>query len=128
MKYFNNAIATAPVSGELKRAAVKHHQFKSFQQKLYQQVMDVELHRMRQGKGRLKPTTIEDLIKSFVHTYLAGVEGEATKRAESDIAKLQRELAEQKTKDLDTSLSSGVMTGQYEEFKDEVILTDETTR
>ena len=127
-KHFADAIKTAPVSQELKRAAVKHHNFKQFQDKLYKQVLDVEILRSRQRKPKLKPNTVKDLIYAFVHTYLAGVEGEAMKRAESDIAKYTRELAEQKQKDLGTSLTTGNLTGEYEEYKGEVILTGVTTR
>lgn len=128
LKYFNAAIESAPVDSELKKAARRHHQFVGFQERLYKQVMEVEMLRMKKGKPRLKANTVKDLIFLFVHTYLAGVEGEARRKAESDIAKHIRETAEQKTKDLDTSLTTGKLVGEYEEFKDQVILTDETTR
>lgn len=127
-KYFNEAIKTAPVSGELRRAAIKHKNFASFQEKLYKQVLDVELLRQRQNKPRLKDATVRDLIYSFVHTYLSGVEGEAVKRAESDIARELREREASKLKDLDQTVTTGKLTGEYEGLKGEVILTDETTR
>lgn len=124
-KHMYDAINSAPVSGELKRAATKHHKFVEFQQALYKQILDVELLRKRQGKSTLKPKTVQELIYSFVHTYLTGVETEATRMAESDIARTLREQKEQKAKDLEASSNSQTFVGEYAELQEGLTTSDE---
>ena len=124
-KYMYDAINTAPVSRELRIAATKHHKFVQFQQNIYKQIIDVELLRKRQGKPVLKPKTVQDLVIAFVHTYLTGVETEALRMAESDIARSTRERAEQKAKDLEASSNGQTFVGEYAELQEGLSTSDE---
>lgn len=125
LKHVNEAIELTHVDYELKKAARRNHRFNQFITNIYQQLLSVEILRANQGKPKLRPQTVKDLVYSFVNTYLNGVQTEAIRRAESDISRVMREQTMQKAKDLETSSNSKTFVGEYAELQDGLTITDE---
>lgn len=115
---FNRAIESAPVPTELKVAASKHPNTKKFLDNLYSQLVKVEALRRTQGKKSLKKNVVEETVTEFTHQFLKGIDNEATRRAESDIARVSREHEIQKAKDLETSERTGNFVGEWAELQE----------
>lgn len=117
-KAFNDAIKSAPVDSELKKAATRHPNTKSFLQNLYKQLVEVEVMRMKQGKPRLKAKTVQDTVRDFTYKLLQGIETEALRRGESDLARIKREQEAQKQKDLEVSERTGNFVGEFAQLQE----------
>lgn len=114
------------INADLRIALKKHDRLPLMFKNLATELDKVQTARLLKKKKPIAEKILKDVIYDMVNLFIAGVEMEAKKRYESDLAKAALEAEAQKAKDLD-STASGKVSGEYQEIFTEggVIATDD---
>lgn len=123
LKTVNHTIKNADINGELRAALLRSDKVRTFTQKLYGELLRAQAAQIARGRGYFKASTIENTTRDFTKTFILGVEREAQKKIQSDLARIADEQKVQHKQELEAA-SDGKFIGEYEELKD-VVTTDE---
>ena len=125
-KTYQEAIALKQIPSDLKVALKSHERIPLMFKNLAAELDKVQAWRLIKKKKPISEKILKDVIYDMVDIFIAGVEMEAKKRYESDLAKAASEAEAQKAKDLDAT-ASGKVSGEYQEIFEEggVTATDD---
>ena len=125
-KTYQEAIALKQIPSDLKVALKSHERIPLMFKNLAAELDKVQASRLIKKKKPISEKILKDVIYDMVDIFIAGVEMEAKKRYESDLAKAASEAEAQKAKDLDAT-ASGKVSGEYQEIFEEggVTATDD---
>jgi hypothetical protein len=128
-KYFIEAVNAHPkASSDLKQALNralkrKNQRLETFIDNLGREITIAKAAQLKSGKPQFSPQEIKWVVKEMTDLFVLGIEGEANRRIESDLARLAREQAAQNKAELDATLE-GNPQGAFAEMG---IITDEKT-
>lgn len=126
-KYFIESVAEHPkASTDLKRMLTQHLQRKApriedFLNKLTAEVIGANYTQLRSGKKPFSPPEVKWVVKEMTNLFVLGIEGEANRRMESDLARAKREQEAARIAEMDSTLE-GKAAGAFEEMG---VITDE---
>lgn len=122
-KWFYEAVALdQSATQELKETLKRGHpNLERFLDNMCGQIMEAE--KKCQARGvLLKEKTLQDFTYDMARYFMVGMEGEAKRRYESDLAKSAREAEASKLKEFDDFLAGG----EDNEFADSGVVHDES--
>lgn len=128
-KWFIEAVEKHPkASSDLKRTlkhAIKNKspRIMEFINKLYTQILDAKCVQIRKRQKPYSDHEFKWAITEFTNLFVMGMEGEAQRRIESDLARIARDKKAQETAEMDQTLA-GNPQGIFEEMG---LVADEKT-
>ena len=131
-KTFVEQVNRMEINGELKASLLRENKF--VEQFIKHHAGDIDkyvAHRAAQNRPPIKQSILIETVEDFTKVLVLGVENQATRKQESEIAKYTREHAGDHQKDMDKTLD-GNASGVYEDLgveiaRDEVISLEPET-
>lgn len=123
---FRTEVKYIDIHGELKASLLRNNPLvEQFIKNISGQFEKVNALRVTKGKPALKKKTLEDTIIDFTKMMVRGIELQATRKQESDMAKYAREHKDDHIKEMEKTLAGETSGAAFEELglelgKDEV--------
>lgn len=114
-RWFKEAVQLHPTaSSDLKQTLLRGHPgLDAFLRRITREIEKADLHLRRQGKI-VKQKTMQDLVYDMTNYFIIGMEGEANRRRESDLARIAREAEQNKIQEFESVLAGNAV-GEFAE-------------
>jgi hypothetical protein len=124
--WFYQAVEESQHKYELKQAILKKPlHVKEFEQSLISNVLEATPIAARKIGQDIKTENLKSLVYDLTNIYLNGIEKEAQRRIQSDIARAIEARKKQDLEDLDKTVS-GTPSGEFKEYIKDGLILDET--
>lgn len=108
-EYYHEAVVLHPkASSELKRTLKSNERVPAFIDNLVVQIERAQEQRLKNGKKVFSDKVIKELVYDFANIFIIGIEEQAKRNYESDLARIARQDAESYRHALDKASKGGI--------------------